>query len=62
MGSGGVPPGRDPPVRVETAHQSERTRVTRVFLPGKRSSARSDWGAGVGKTALADDWITMEEP
>ena len=32
MGSGGVLPGRDPPVRAETAHQSERTRVTVELL------------------------------
>src|ERR1700746_1760662 len=34
MGSGQVLPGADPPVRAETVHQSERTRVTRLFLPG----------------------------
>ena len=44
MGTGEVPPGRDPPVRAEVVHESERTRVTRLFLPGARSSARSRWG------------------
>ena len=34
MGSGQVLPGADPPVRAETVHQSGRTRVTRLFLPG----------------------------
>ena len=34
MGAGGVPPGADPPVRAEIVHQSARTRVTRLFLPG----------------------------
>ena len=34
MGSGGVLPGPDPPVRAELVHQSERTRVTRLLLPG----------------------------
>jgi signal transduction histidine kinase len=34
MGSGGVLPGPDPPVRTETVHLSERTRVTRLFLAG----------------------------
>ena len=34
MGSGGRP-GRDPRVRAEAVHESERTRVTRLFLPGR---------------------------
>ncbi|MEN3264450.1 MAG: hypothetical protein V7646_1344, partial [Pseudonocardia sp.] len=28
-------PGRDPPVRAEVLHKSERTRVTRLFFPGR---------------------------
>src|SRR5580693_7555346 len=36
MGSGGVrPPGPDPSVRTEVVHESERTRITRLFLPGR---------------------------
>jgi signal transduction histidine kinase len=35
MGSGGVLPSPDPPVRAEVVHQSERTRVTRLVLPGR---------------------------
>jgi hypothetical protein len=35
MGSGGVLRGRDPPVRAEIVHQSERTRVTRLFFAGR---------------------------
>src|SRR5271166_4221696 len=34
MGPGEVLPGRDPPVRAEIVHESDRTRVTRLFLPG----------------------------
>jgi serine/threonine protein kinase len=34
MGAGGVLSGPDPPVRAEIVHRSERTRVTRLFLPG----------------------------
>jgi hypothetical protein len=34
MGAGGVLPNRVPPVREEIVHCSERTRVTRLFLPG----------------------------
>jgi len=30
-----VLPGRDPPVRAEVVHESERTRVTRLFFPGR---------------------------
>ena len=33
MGAGRVPTGEDPPVRAEVVHESERTRVTRLFLP-----------------------------
>ena len=35
MGAGEVLPGPDPPVRAEIVHESERTRVTRLFLPGR---------------------------
>jgi len=35
MSSGGVPPGRDPSVRAEVVHESERTRVIRLFRPGR---------------------------
>ena len=34
MGPGGVLPGRDPPIRAEVVHESARTRVIRLFLPG----------------------------
>jgi signal transduction histidine kinase len=34
MGAKGVTPGRDPPVRTEIVHESERTRVTRLVLAG----------------------------
>ena len=35
MGAVGVLPDGDPPVRAETLHESGRTRVTRLFLPGR---------------------------
>jgi signal transduction histidine kinase len=35
MGAGEVLPGPDPPVRSEVVHESARTRVTRLFLPGR---------------------------
>jgi len=35
MGSGGVLPGADPPVRAEMVHESGRTRVTRLLLDGR---------------------------
>jgi len=34
VGAGSVPPDRDPPVRAEIVHESERTHVTRLFLAG----------------------------
>ena len=34
MGAGGVPSGPDPLLRAEIVHSSERTRITRLFLPG----------------------------
>ena len=35
MGTGEVPPGRDPSVRAEPVHESERSRVTRLFSAGR---------------------------
>ena len=35
MGEGAVSPDRAPPVRAEIVHESERTRVTRLFLSGR---------------------------
>src|ERR1700754_2855294 len=36
MGAGGVQPGRDPPAPAEVLlHEGARTRVTRLFLPGR---------------------------
>src|SRR4029450_13156509 len=34
-GGGAVPADRDEPVRVELVHESERSRVSRLFLPGR---------------------------
>ena len=34
MGADGVLPGRDPPARAETLHESGRTRVTRPYFSG----------------------------
>ncbi len=35
MGAGGALPGHEPPVRVETVRESERTRVTRLHFAGR---------------------------
>jgi serine/threonine protein kinase len=35
MGEGVVLPGRVPPVRADVVHESERTRITRLFLDGR---------------------------
>jgi hypothetical protein len=38
MEASGVLPGPDPFLRAEIVHSSERTGVTRVFLPGRTVS------------------------
>ncbi len=43
---GEVPPGRDPPVRAEVVYESERTRVTRVFLAGRTVIRKEPLGPG----------------
>ena len=35
VGEGSFSPDRGPPVRAEIVHESERTRVTRLFLSGR---------------------------
>ena len=35
MEEGEVLPGRDPPVRAQIVHESERTRITRLFHAGR---------------------------
>jgi AAA ATPase domain/Protein kinase domain len=45
MGAGGVLPDRDPPVRAEILHESERTCVTRLFLPGRTVIRKEPLGA-----------------
>ncbi len=44
MGAGGVLPGRDPRVRAEVLHESERTRVCRLFLPGRTVISKEPLG------------------
>jgi predicted ATPase/signal transduction histidine kinase len=34
MAEGGILPGRDPPVRADVVHESEHTRITRLFFAG----------------------------
>jgi diguanylate cyclase (GGDEF)-like protein len=41
---GRVPPGRDAPVRAEVLHESGRTRVTRLFLPGRTAIRKEALG------------------
>ncbi|GAA3072881.1 ATP-binding sensor histidine kinase [Pseudonocardia yunnanensis] len=46
MGAGGVPPGRDPPAPAEVLlHECARTRVTRLFLPGRTVVRKEPLGA-----------------
>jgi hypothetical protein len=46
LGTGGVLPGRDPPGRAEIVHESERTRVTRLFFPGGTVIRKEPLGPG----------------
>src|SRR5690242_1771507 len=46
MGTGGVLPDRGPPVRAEMVHESERTRVTRLFFPGRTVIRKEPLGPG----------------
>jgi serine/threonine protein kinase len=45
MAAGGAQPARDLPIRVETLHESERCRVTRLFLPGRTVVRKEPLGA-----------------
>ncbi|MCP2322249.1 diguanylate cyclase (GGDEF)-like protein [Hamadaea flava] len=49
MGTDRVSPARDSPIRVETVYESESTRVTRLFLPGRTV---------IRKEPLGPDWET----
>ncbi len=49
MSSGGVLPGPDPSVRAEVVHESERTRVTRLFLPGRTIIRKQPLGPDAGR-------------
>jgi signal transduction histidine kinase len=50
MGTGRVLPGRDPPDRAEVLlHQSTRTRVTRLFLPGSTVVRKEPLGPDAGR-------------
>ncbi len=45
MGAGDTLPSRDPPVLGETVHESEHTRVTRLFLAGRAVVSKEPLGA-----------------
>ncbi len=51
MGAGEVPPGGVPPVRAEVVHHSERTRVTRLFLPEGTVICKEPLGPGAERRA-----------
>ena len=53
MGAGEVLPG-DPPVRAEIVHESDRTRVTRLFLPGRTVIRKESLGPD------AERWLRHE--
>ena len=51
---GGVPPGPDPFLRAGIVHASERTRITRLFLPGRTVIRKEPLGPD------ADRWVRRE--
>ena len=53
MGADRMPSDQDPPVRAEVVHESARTRVTRLFLPGRHGDPQGAAGAGRGAAAAA---------
>ena len=53
MGASGVLPGPDPPSRAEIVHYSERTRVTRLFLPGRTVIRKEPLGPDADRRAAA---------
>jgi len=52
MEAGGVRPGPEPFVRFEAVHSSERTRVTRLFLPGRTVIRKEPLGPDADRRAL----------
>src|SRR5246500_749625 len=46
VSGGGVRPGPDPFLRAESAHSSARTRITRLFLPGRTVIRKEPLGPG----------------
>jgi signal transduction histidine kinase len=59
MRAAGVPPGADPPVRVEIVHESARTRVTRLFFPEHTVIRKEPLGPDVERR-LWDETAVLE--
>jgi hypothetical protein len=53
VNDGNGQPVEDPPVRAEIVHQSERTRVTRLFLPEAHGHPQGAAETGRGRPATA---------
>jgi hypothetical protein len=51
MEAGGVRPGPDPFLQAEVVHSSERTRVTRLFLPGRTVIRKEPLGPDADRRA-----------
>jgi hypothetical protein len=49
MGASGVRPGPYPFLGAEVVHSSERTRITRLFLPGRTIIRKEPLGPDVGR-------------
>src|ERR1700733_11536126 len=51
MGASGGRPGPDPSPRAEIVHSSERTRITRLFLPGRTVIRKEPRGTDADRRA-----------
>jgi hypothetical protein len=62
---GGLLPGPEPPARVAVVHESGRTRVTRLFLPGRTVIRKEPVGAdapGRLRHEIAPRWWRPRPP
>ena len=55
MGSGGMLPARDPPAGAEIVHEGGRTRITRLFLPGRTVIRKEPLGPDAERRVRHED-------
>ena len=62
MEAGRVQPGPEPFVRAEVVHSSERTRVTRLFLPGRMVIRKEPLGPDAERRARQEVAMLERSP